>query len=398
MFRVVYIFFFLICCIPTFAQTDSIADSQKADSVEFYLLTCYPGREVYSLYGHTAIRYHNFSTSQDITFNYGIFNFRQKNFVIKFAFGETYYELGAIPFSIFLATYEELGRKVVAQRLNLTTNQKKTLFLALCENAKPENKTYLYNFLFDNCCTRARDIIYGAINSDSCSVVNKQAAKTKTLTWRNDLHTYSTHNTWAETGNDLALGAGADRLMVGDEDEFLPLNLLKSFFNSRIVYSLGEEVPLVLDAEVLYEGSDAADYTEPYPSPLTCCIILAVILILVTLIEFKYKRHLIIVDRILYILLGLAGCLLFVLAISRHPLTGYNLNMLLFNPLLLVAAFFIGKQKFRKAMAIYFFAVFIILSPAFFTLQEIPAFSIILSAIFFCRTLTHSSVLNQRTN
>ena len=127
------------------------------DSIRISLLTCAPGEEIYSLFGHTAIRYENPSQGIDVVFNYGLFSFNTPNFILRFSLGETDYQLGATDYAHFAAEYAFFGRSVWQQTLNLTEREKAELIRLLQENYRPENRVYRYNFFHDNCATRPRD-------------------------------------------------------------------------------------------------------------------------------------------------------------------------------------------------------------------------------------------------
>ena len=138
------------------------ADDFHADSATVSLLTCSGGREVYEQYGHTAIRFNN-NRGTDITFNYGVFDFNTPDFVYRFIKGETDYQLGIEPFEYFRSSYARRGSEVREQVLNLTSDEKVRLFQSLCVNFQPENRIYRYNFFYDNCTLRARDMIEGSV-------------------------------------------------------------------------------------------------------------------------------------------------------------------------------------------------------------------------------------------
>lgn len=129
------------------------------DSIEISLLTCAPGKEVYSLYGHTAIRYNDKAKGIDIAINYGMFSFKTPFFIPRFIFGLTDYEMGIIPFDAFCEEYRYEDRDVIQQVLNLTADEKKEIIKAIETNYLPENRIYRYNYFYDNCTTRARDIL-----------------------------------------------------------------------------------------------------------------------------------------------------------------------------------------------------------------------------------------------
>ncbi|MBR7043265.1 MAG: DUF4105 domain-containing protein, partial [Prevotella sp.] len=153
------IFLFLTLC-PSLAQkTEITAAASRADSLQISLLTCGPGQEVYSIYGHTAIRVKNLATGDDIVVNYGVFDMSKSHFVLRFIFGLTDYTIVITDFSHFCAEYAYDKRWVKEQPLNLTPSEKLRIEEALMENYRPENRVYRYNIFYDNCTTRARDMI-----------------------------------------------------------------------------------------------------------------------------------------------------------------------------------------------------------------------------------------------
>ena len=127
------------------------------DSIRISLLTCASGEEIYSLFGHTAIRYENYTRSIDAVFNYGIFNFNAPNFILRFALGETDYQLGVTDYERFAAEYYYLNAMSGSKELNLTVQEKEKLIMLLEENYRPKNRIYRYNFFLRQLChTSAR--------------------------------------------------------------------------------------------------------------------------------------------------------------------------------------------------------------------------------------------------
>ena len=121
-----------------------------ADNVSISVITCSPGDEVYSLFGHTGLRYRNYDDGTDIVFSYGYFNFNAPNFVWRFILGETDYMVGAVPYNHFIREYEERGSAVVEQVLDLTAGQEAALYSALVDNCREENRIYRYNYFYNN--------------------------------------------------------------------------------------------------------------------------------------------------------------------------------------------------------------------------------------------------------
>ena len=149
-----------LLCITAYAKGTPV---NNTDAIRLSLLTCAPGDEIYSYFGHTAIRYEEPSKGIDWVFNYGIFNFGAPNFIFRFALGQTDYILGGMSYDRFAAEYILDGRSVWQQTLNLTPEEKQKLLTLLIENSRPENRIYRYNFFYDNCATRPRDKIEESI-------------------------------------------------------------------------------------------------------------------------------------------------------------------------------------------------------------------------------------------
>ena len=157
--RKLYILFLLL----TLGAWHTAARASETDSIRVSLMTCSPGSEIYALFGHTAIRVEIPSQDIDWVYNYGMFSFNTPHFVLRFVTGETDYQLGIIPYPYFEEEYRERGSYVVEQELNLRPEEKVRLVGILQRNYLPENRTYRYNYFYDNCTTRARDRIEESI-------------------------------------------------------------------------------------------------------------------------------------------------------------------------------------------------------------------------------------------
>ena len=190
---------------------------QPQDSIRFSLLTCAPGSEIYALFGHTALRYQNFSDQTDLVFNYGMFSFNTPHFVFRFVKGETDYQLGITPYPYFESEYALRGSSVYEQELNLTPAEKWKLLSLLEENYRPENREYRYNYFYDNCTTRARDQIERSIDG---TVVYPEGKEGKTF--RSIVHEFTAGSSWDELGIDLCLGAEADKPIDSRLQMFAP--------------------------------------------------------------------------------------------------------------------------------------------------------------------------------
>lgn len=321
------------------AQNDAV--TAYYDSVEVSLLTCQPHEEIYSLYGHTALRYHDLKRNEDWAFNYGIFNFHAPHFVLRFVFGLTDYELGVIPTDIFKQEYRRFGSQVTEQVLNLTNEEKHAIHKALYENYRPENRVYRYNYFYDNCTTRARDMVERNINGQ----VRYQDNPDYEPTYREMVRECTMAHPWATWGNDFLLGIKADLKTDQRQQEFLPNNLLHDFARAQIIRTDGRYVPLVKETrQIVPSGVQIVEQDFPL-TPTECAIILLIVSLLVFAYEWKKRQTLKWWDILLMTMQGLMGLVLFVMIFSQHPTTSINLQILLFNPLPL---FYIYNMYRRK--------------------------------------------------
>ena len=315
----------LVSSAPVAAQEDI----PPMDSVEFSLLTCQPHDEVYSLYGHTAIRYHELRPGGlDWAFNYGVFDFKKPHFVARFVFGLTDYELGAYPYKYFVKEYRRFGSMVTEQVLNLTDEEKMALHDALAINLRPENKIYRYNYFYNNCTTKARDIIESCINGK----VEYAGREDYTPSYRDMVHSMTRNNPWSRFGNDLLLGIKADWKTDLRQQEFLPGNLLYDFDHAQI-YSNGNYRPLIKERRIAVPaGVQIIESGFPL-TPLACAAILLAVGIVIFFFEWRKKRVFVLWDVLLMITTGTIGIVLTLMLFSQHPTVSLNLQIILCNPL-----------------------------------------------------------------
>lgn len=123
------------------------------------IITCGPGDQVYSHFGHSAIRVKDSSLGIDVVYNYGTFDFTTPNFTLKFARGKLNYTLARQNFRYFLLSYQEEKRWVKEQVLNIDLDEKQKLFSFLETNYLPQNRDYKYDFFYNNCATKIWDVL-----------------------------------------------------------------------------------------------------------------------------------------------------------------------------------------------------------------------------------------------
>ncbi len=386
----------LLVCAQTFAQTDSIEGQNSIeghDSIEFSLLTCAPGNEIYSLFGHTAIRYRNITHQRDWTFNYGVFNFKQKNFALRFATGKTDYELGVFDYDDFKKDYIKTGRSITEQVLNLTPEEKVMLEATLFENARKENRTYRYNYFYRNCTTEARDKILSLVHLHDISITDKR------LSFRDAIHLYTNNYPWSELAMDLCIGIQADRIQEARYLCFLPDLLMAIIGSAHITHGSSKIEPLVKDEHTL-SVNVAKSEEKGFPlNPLQCMAVVAIVIVVFFFYEFKKEKFFVGIDIILLAFLGIVGCVLTIIMIGEHPCVRYNLNILLMNPLAFLTIPFViiaDKKKYHSRWWKYFELVFVILIMAdIIGIQDIPIVVEIMASFLLIRSLERRILMNK---
>lgn len=304
--------------------------TQKRDSIVVSLLTAWPGPEVYQLCGHSAIRIRG--AEVDSVWNYGVFDFDEPNFVYRFVKGETDYMLVGYPTMWFMPEYLSEGRKVLEQDLNLTQDEAWKLRSLLQTEALPQNRTYRYNYVKDNCATRITDRLAQA--TDARLIFPDTIAYG---TFRREMRAFHRDYPWYQFGIDLALGSGLDHELRANEEMFVPTVMSDRYAQA----TLSDGRRLVSDTRQLMPDSGHATlpatpwYLTPNFWSAICFILMAAFSVFMA-----WKRRIL---RWLYCLwfaiIGLGGCIIaFLVFASDHEATSPNMLLLWLNPLQLIVA------------------------------------------------------------
>ena len=320
----------LILTILTVMMT---ACMQARDSLSVSLLTCSPGNDPASAFGHSAIRIKDHSSRRDLVFNYGTYSFEEPNFLLKFLRGDLNYCLSINYFQNFQQSYEKAGRGIIEQPMNLTQEQKNRLWIFLMDNAREENRYYRYDFLQDNCATRIRDIFEKGEFSFRDTLTGE--------TYRDELTRMVGDKRWMMFGIDLLLGARVDREITAREAEFLPDRLsenLALYANKSL-----EDIPLMTECLSIVEPAPGPGKFMTILSKATSPFTVFTLLFLFYLIFFLKTSHkwkfINIFSNTLYAILGAGGVILTLMWLAtNHIWTANNWNLIWMNPLFLIPA------------------------------------------------------------
>lgn len=344
----------------TMVQKQAVPPTTE-DSIRFSLLTCGAGEEIYSLFGHTAIRYENFTRGIDAVFNYGIFSFNTPNFILRFTLGETDYQLGVTSYKQFAYEYTWTGRDVWQQTLNLNAEEKKKLLALLEENYLPQNRIYRYNFFYDNCATRPRDQIERAVQG-TLEYADDMTSFQTGISFRDIVHQYTIGHSWARFGIDLCLGSQADKDISRRQMMFAPFYLKDFLAKAQLKNAQGMERPLVSSEDHIIQSPQQTS-TEEAPSPLQTAFLLFTIVTIATAYGIYRRKSLWLLDLLLFLAAGVAGCILaFLASFSQHPAVSPNYLLFLFHPLHLLCLPWMIKRVRKKEKSIYMWANIIVLT------------------------------------
>lgn len=345
--------FFAIITFKTSAQTLS-------QDATISLLTISPGAELYSTFGHSAIRVHDPRVGLDLVYNYGAFDFRTEGFYIKFLRGTLPYQISANYFENDMEGWSQENRSVIEQVLNLSTTQKDDVYSFLQTNYLPENREYAYKFFYDNCSTRLRDVVK-RICKDSLTFDKTLHADSSYRQWI-DIYARKNEKLWADFGMDLAIGEPSDEITGSNGAMFLPDNLMDAFNAAKIDHN-GQIQPLVLSKQLINRNMLAI--TEKEKELITPNIFfwtLFLVVIALTFVQYLKSNNSFIFDKIFFTIAGIFGWFIFLLwFFTDHGVTTNNLNIIWTYPLLFPIALFLKKENKRSWLSKHFLAYGIIL-------------------------------------
>lgn len=303
------------------------------------VLTFGPGASLNDAFGHNAFRITDKARGIDLVYGYGEYDFEAPYFYLKFAQGKLNYMLSRHNFRDIYRYYSRHNRDINEQVLNLTTKEKQKLFNYLEHNYKPENRRYLYDFFYDNCATRIRDVAELATESPIEYKIPKDFAP---KTFRALIYEHVDKNTWGSLGIDLALGSIIDRKASPREHMFLP-KYVHDFFATA---TSGMERSLVKSSAQLNTAEDREDRLNFLVSPFLILGVLALGILYLTYKDHKNNARTTWLDMSLAIFTALIGIILFLLWFATdHTATGYNYNLLWAFPLNLILLGQLRKQN-----------------------------------------------------
>ena len=352
-------FFFLFICTFLFSYSQNFSLSESS---EITVITVGPGANLNDSFGHSAFRIKDSVQKIDIIYNYGVYDFNTPNFYLKFAQGKLLYNLVVNYSDDFIAAYKKQNRWIKEQLLNLNYTEKQKLFNYLANNAKPENKSYKYDFFYNNCATKLRDVLEEVLGNN---LKFKPDYLSTNYTFRELIQINLNKNTWGSLGIDLALGAVIDKQATAYEHMYLPNYIFSAFENATF-----NEQPLVRNTETLFKNNPTKKSNSFLSSPLMVFGILGLIILFITFNDYKKQKRSKVLDFIIFLITGLIGVFMLLLWFATdHSATAHNYNLLW----AFVINVFVIKQILKTVPKLWFvnYIKFLIIALCLLTLHWI---------------------------
>lgn len=329
----------ILCFLPSLVlRSEGVVSDTIISFVNFY-----PGNEIYELEGHSVLRIT--TPAGDYAISYGTYNFNEPNFVYRFVKGETDYWVTAMPWPVLQHSYSRDGRRIVEHRLNLDFTEKKRLMDLVSENLLPDNRTYRYNYVKDNCATRPLAIVEAALG-DSITLGAPSEQFKGALSFRDIMRTCHANYPWYQFGIDLALGPGIDYKLNNREKAFAPVVL-----DSQLTGASAKGHKLVAETVIINDTPANNGIDGPtlwMLTPIAVAIVILLFTLGITIADRHRKRVTRWFDCALFSVNALAGILLtFLVFVSVHEATSPNILLLWLNPLCLIPVIFIWIKRCR---------------------------------------------------
>lgn len=379
-----------------FLAVSSLGFSQKNIELtplsKISVLTFGSGEDLYSKFGHTAIRIQEPSLGIDIVFDYGNFASFEDGFYWKFIQGQLNYTMGGRRYSSLIEDYKSENRWVREQNLNLSFEEKKQLFGFLETNFLPENRVYSYEFFFDNCATKIPEIfkkVFGKKITYATDYLEKE------YTFRQLIHQKVKTNSWSGFGIDLALGSDIDKKATSYEHMFLPSYVYKQLSHTSL-----NSQPLVKEDILIYDTKLTNKGSNFIISPFFWLSLLLVIVGFITYRDFKKNTQSKWLDFSLFFITGAAGLLLFFLwFLTNHSATVNNFNILWVFPLNIIVAFIIIKKSIPTWISKYLWLLLILLAVTLVLwLFKVQIFSSLILFILLALAIRYVFLLKKETS
>jgi hypothetical protein len=276
-----------------------------------------------------------------MVYNWGVFDFSTPNFAWKFAKGRLNYLLLEEPLDRFLREYSYSKRYVYSQKLNITSVETKILLSLINENLKPENINYRYDFFYDDCSTRIRDIFEKSVGD---KLLYPPAETGKIPSFREMVGKYQTPYPWLEFGINLIMGSSSDKKASFRDRMFLPIEMQKEL-SETVINRSGKMIPLLQNPQAILNFEAPSVKRKYLTSPVSIFTIILILVIILS-VWLKNQKIIKIMDISIFSVFSiLAILMIFFNFFTDHQQMKLNMNLIWLNPLLIVCLIFLILKK-----------------------------------------------------
>ncbi len=381
--KVLPVLFLLLCLLPNPAESQIVQGD--SNNIEVQLLTILPGKEIYSIYGHSALRITIPERNYDQIFNWGVFDFNTPNFTYKFVKGRLDYLVAGYSYDRFIREYFVEQRTVISQKVNLKQDEKEKLMALINENLKPENVAYRYDFFYDNCATRIRDILANS-TADGLNLADNKEKVNPTL--RELLDIYQKPFPWLDLGIDMLLGLPADKHATVAEQMFLP-DFLMSNLSEADISRNGKTEVLLGNPEVVLDFNSEPIRSNTFKSPLFVLWAAFALILGISLsnITKMWMRRIDVAIFLVYSLLALI--INFTTFFTDHGAMKWNFHVIWLSPLVIVSLVHLiirSRRVFQYRLNMFVTIVFLplmLILPQEMNRSIVPVILILSVRLFF---------------
>lgn len=332
------------------------------EEIQFSIITIGPYEsELYSAFGHSGIRYLDKKNKIDHFYNYGIFDFNQPNFYVNFLNGKLLYMVAKYDYKTAEQFYVSQNRYIKEQVLILTDAEKILLYNLLEQNIKPENRTYLYNYVYNNCATKIRDVL-SVVYGENLEFISKSENKS----FRELMDLYLNNNRWGDLGIDICLGPEIDYKVSFNEEMFLPEYLFKGVEEA----SLSGKNKIVSLTNTINKNS--IDFESHFISPFLVFFSFLILSIYFSFRQIKYAIKYFLFDALFFVVSGMIGCLLIYLWFFTDHLSSFNFNLIWALPSNMIIGILLLINPEKSFIKWYMFVYGILLTTLLILWQWIP--------------------------
>jgi hypothetical protein len=340
---------------PGSAYSPGLPVSPGSPDIEVYLLTCGPGQELYATWGHTALRVKDVNAGIDIVYNWGVFDFSTKHFAWKFAKGRLEYMMAYTTYERFLDEYNYFNQEVISQRVNLDQKEINTMLMLIQENLKPENVRYRYDFFYDDCSTRVRDLFENAVGDN---LLYPPSETGKQTTFAKEIERFSKRSPWLDFGIDMLMGREGKKKTTLRDRMFLPEGL-SSGLSQLVIRREGQMVPLLANPVTVVTSTAVYPKTPVLLTPVSVfSFLLIVVLLLSAFIKSRSANN--IMDITLFFLFSiLAAMMLFFNFFTDHLQMRGNMNIIWLSPFVITSliALILNKEFLWSFRTVFVFTL-----------------------------------------